>query len=73
MLKWSNINAKMARNACYSRFISGRSILKPGIGTLSGAPGFAVIAAMETAVHIQRGSVLDKENDHKQKETNRQK
>jgi hypothetical protein len=66
MLKWSNINAKMARNACYSRFIFGRSILKPGIGTLSGAPGFAVIAAMETAVHIQRGSVTDKE-------TNRQK
>jgi urocanate hydratase len=73
MPKWSNINAKMARNARYSQSISGRSILKPGIGTLSGAPGFAVIAAMETAVHIQEDSVLDKENDHRQKETNLQK
>ena len=73
MPKWLNINVKMARNACYSRFISGRSILKPGIGTLSGAPGFAAIAAMETAVHIQKDSVLAKENDHKQKESNRQK
>ena len=73
MPKWLNINVKMARNAYYSQSISGRSILKPGIGTLSGAPGFAVIAAMETTVHIQRDSVLDKENGHKKKETNRQK
>jgi hypothetical protein len=73
MPKWSNINVKMERNECYSQSISGRSILKPEIGTLSDAPGFAVIAAMETALHIQKDSVQDKENDHKKKETNRQK
>ena len=60
MPKWSNINVKMERNACYSQSISGRSILKPGIGTLSDAPGFAVIAAMDTAIHIQKDSVMDK-------------
>ena len=54
MPKWLNINVRMARNACYSRFIFERLILKPGTGTLSGAPGSVVIAVMETGVHIDR-------------------
>jgi hypothetical protein len=54
MLKQLNINAKMARNAHYSRFIFERSILRPETGTLSGAPGFVVIAVMETEVHTNK-------------------
>ena len=54
MLKRSNIDARMARNAYYSRFIFERSILGQERGTLSGAPGFVVIAVMETGVDIDR-------------------
>ena len=54
MLKRLNIDARMARNAYYSRFIFERSILRQERGALSGTPGFVVIAVMETGVNIDR-------------------
>jgi hypothetical protein len=57
MPKWLNIDVRMARNACYSRFIFERSIHRLGTGTLSGAPGSAVIAVMETGVHIDKSDL----------------
>ena len=51
MLKRLNIDARMERNVYYSRFIFEKSILRQEEGTLSGGPGFAVIAAMETGDH----------------------
>jgi hypothetical protein len=54
MPKWLNIDVKMARNACYSRFIFEKSILRPGKDTLSGAPGSVVIAVMKAEVHIDK-------------------
>jgi hypothetical protein len=54
MPKWLNIDVGMARNACCSRFISERLILKQGIDTLSGALGFVVIVVMGMDTHINK-------------------
>jgi hypothetical protein len=54
MLNRLNIDARMARNDYYSLFIFERSILRQERGTLSGAPGFVVIAVMETGIDTDR-------------------
>jgi hypothetical protein len=56
MLKRLNIDVKMEGNVYYNQFIFEMSILRPEIGTLSGAPGFVVIAVMEMEVHMQDSS-----------------
>jgi hypothetical protein len=42
----------MVRNAHYSRFTFEKSILRPETDTLSGVPGFVIIAVLETGDHM---------------------
>jgi hypothetical protein len=42
----------MVRNAPYYRFTFEKSILRPETGTLSGVPGFVIIAVMESEDHM---------------------
>jgi hypothetical protein len=57
MLKRLNINVKTERNVHYNQSIFERSTPRPEIGTLSGVPGFVVIAVMEMEVHIDKSDL----------------
>jgi hypothetical protein len=53
MLKRLNIDVKTEGNVHYNQFIFENSTLRPEIETLSGVPGFVLIAVMEMEAHMQ--------------------
>jgi hypothetical protein len=56
-LKRLNINVKTEGNVHYNQSIFERSTLRPEIDTLSGVPGFVIIAVMEMEVQIDKSDL----------------
>jgi len=57
MLKRLNIDVRTEVNVHYSQFIFERLTHRPEIDTLSGVPGFVIIAVMEMEVHIDKSDL----------------